>query len=173
MRAQIHAIFFVKTQHFCKNTKFLNGSTKFFYDLIFTFSGEYPRIERIGMDGTHRSTIISTKIYWPNGLTLDIPSKRVYFADSKLDFIDFCNYDGTGRQQVIANNHYLLHPHSLAVFEDQVYWTDRQLNRVMRARYVKFIYFLTLLNNVKYIGSFSEYMNNNFDRELPAVLPNL
>jgi low density lipoprotein-related protein 2 len=35
---------------------------------------------------------------------------------------------------VIANNHYLLHPHSLAVFEDQVYWTDRQLNRVMQAR---------------------------------------
>ena len=104
------------------------------------FLGEYPRIERIGMDGTHRSTIISTKIYWPNGLTLDIPSKRVYFADSKLDFIDFCNYDGTGRQQVIANNHYLLHPHSLAVFEDQVYWTDRQLNRVMRARYVTFLF---------------------------------
>ena len=100
------------------------------------------------MDGTHRSTIISTKIYWPNGLTLDIPSKRVYFADSKLDFIDFCNYDGTGRQQVIANNHYLLHPHSLAVFEDQVYWTDRQLNRVMRARYVKFIIFE---NKSKYI----------------------
>ena len=25
VRAQIHAIFFVKTQHFCKNTKFLNG----------------------------------------------------------------------------------------------------------------------------------------------------
>ena len=102
--------------------------------LFWTDWGEYPRIERIGMDGTHRSTIISTKIYWPNGLTLDIPTKRVYFADSKLDFIDFCNYDGTGRQQVIANNHYLLHPHSLAVFEDQVYWTDRQLNRVMRAR---------------------------------------
>ena len=130
VRAQIYTCDFVKTQH-----------------LIFTFSGEYPRIERIGMDGTHRSTIISTKIYWPNGLTLDIPSKRVYFADSKLDFIDFCNYDGTGRQQVIANNHYLLHPHSLAVFEDQVYWTDRQLNRVMRARYVKFIDFLKLLNS--------------------------
>jgi low density lipoprotein-related protein 2 len=86
------------------------------------------------MDGTQRSVIISTKIYWPNGLALDLPNKRVYFADSKLDFIDFCNYDGTGRQQVIANNHYLLHPHSLAVFEDVVFWTDRQLNRVMQAR---------------------------------------
>ena len=102
--------------------------------LFWTDWGENPRIERVGMDGTYRQVIIDTKIYWPNGLALDIPTKRVYFADSKLDFIDFCNYDGTGRQQVIANNHYLLHPHSLSVFEDQIYWTDRQLNRVLKAR---------------------------------------
>ena len=100
--------------------------------LFWTDWGENPRIERIGMDGSKRQAIISTKIYWPNGLALDIPTKRVYFADSKLDFIDMCNYDGTGRQQVIANNHYLLHPHSLSVFEDQIYWTDRQLNRVLK-----------------------------------------
>ena len=100
--------------------------------LFWTDWGENPRIERIGMDGSKRESIITTKIYWPNGLALDIPTKRVYFADSKLDFIDFCNYDGTGRQQVIANNHYLLHPHSLSVFEDQIYWTDRQLNRVLK-----------------------------------------
>lgn len=82
------------------------------------------------MDGTNRSVIISSKIYWPNGLTLDIVNQRVYFADSKLDFIDFCYYNGTGRQQVIAGSHYLLHPHSLTLFEDTLYWTDRQLNRV-------------------------------------------
>ena len=90
------------------------------------------RIERVGMDGTLRKATLTTKKYWPNRLALDIPTKRFYFADSKLDFIDFCNYDGTGRQQVIANNHYLLHPHSLSVFEDQIYWTDRQLNRVLK-----------------------------------------
>ena len=84
------------------------------------------------MDGTLREATITTKIYWPNGLALDVPAKRIYFADSKLDFIDFCNYDGTGRQQVTANNHYLLHPRSLSVFEDQIYWTDRQLNRVLK-----------------------------------------
>ncbi|KAI5717758.1 hypothetical protein M8J77_010754 [Diaphorina citri] len=101
--------------------------------LFWTDWGENPRIERIGMDGSNRSTIISTKIYWPNGLTLDIATRRVYFADSKLDFIDFCNYDGTGRQQVVAGSHYLLHPHSLTIFEDTLYWTDRQLNRVLSA----------------------------------------
>lgn len=113
--------------------------------LFWTDWGENPRIERVGMDGSNRQVIISTKIYWPNGLALDIPTKRVYFADSKLDFIDFCNYDGTGRQQVIANNHYLLHPHSLSVFEDQIYWTDRQLNRVLKVS-GPFIFPLTIFS---------------------------
>ena len=101
--------------------------------LFWTDWGENPRVERIGMDGTERSTIINTKIYWPNGLALDIANKRVYFADSKLDFIDSCLYDGTGRIQVLADSHYLLHPHSLTLFEDTMYWTDRQLNRVLSA----------------------------------------
>lgn len=99
--------------------------------LFWTDWGENPRIERIGMDGTNRSVIINTKIYWPNGLTLDTTTQRVYFADSKLDFIDFCYYNGTGRQQVLAGSHYLLHPHSLTLFEETLFWTDRQLNRVL------------------------------------------
>ncbi|RVE42510.1 hypothetical protein evm_012839, partial [Chilo suppressalis] len=105
--------------------------------LFWTDWGENPRIERVGMDGTQRSAIITTKIYWPNGLTLDTATKRVYFADSKLDFIDFCYYNGTGRQQVLAGSHYLLHPHSLTLFEDTLYWTDRQLNRVLSAHKFK------------------------------------
>ncbi|GIY65583.1 low-density lipoprotein receptor-related protein 2 [Caerostris extrusa] len=99
--------------------------------MFWTDWGENPRIESCGMDGTLRRVIVQTKIFWPNGLTIDIPNKRVYFADSKLDYIDFCNYDGSGRHQVLAKNHYLLHPHSLTIFEDTLYWTDRQLNRVL------------------------------------------
>ncbi|KAL4708620.1 hypothetical protein ACJJTC_001059, partial [Scirpophaga incertulas] len=101
--------------------------------IFWTDWGERPRVERAGLDGSGRVAIVTTKLYWPNGLTLDTATRRVYFADSKLDFIDFCNYDGTGRQQVLAGSHYLLHPHSLALFEDTVYWTDRQLNRVLSA----------------------------------------
>ncbi|KAK4304621.1 hypothetical protein Pmani_023496 [Petrolisthes manimaculis] len=37
------------------------------------------------------------------------------------------------RSQVLTGSHYLLHPHSLSIFEDNVYWTDRQLNRVFSA----------------------------------------
>lgn len=73
--------------------------------MFWTDWGENPRIESCGMDGTLRRVIVQTKIFWPNGLTIDIPNKRIYFADSKLDYIDFCNYDGSGRHQVLARNH--------------------------------------------------------------------
>ena len=73
--------------------------------LFWTDWGQHPRIESAGMDGSDRKVIVSDKIYWPNGLTLDKPARRLYFADARLDFIAFCNYDGSGRTQLIANDH--------------------------------------------------------------------
>ena len=66
------------------------------------------------MCGCDRTTIISTKLYWPNGLSIDYPNKRLYFADARLDYIEFCDYDGNHRHQVIASDHvsefYLFEP---------------------------------------------------------------
>ncbi|VDK84757.1 unnamed protein product [Cylicostephanus goldi] len=64
--------------------------------MFWTDWGQNPHIERANMDGTDRQIIVSTKIYWPNTIALDLTTDRVYFADSKLDYIDFVNYDGTG-----------------------------------------------------------------------------
>ncbi|XP_014669426.1 PREDICTED: low-density lipoprotein receptor-related protein 2-like isoform X2 [Priapulus caudatus] len=99
--------------------------------MFWTDWGDHPRLERAGLDGSNRTTIINTKVSWPNGLTIDYPTKRVYFADSRLDYIDYANYDGSGRHQVVANDHFLQHVHALALFEDTVYWTDRESNAVM------------------------------------------
>ncbi|XP_050419520.1 low-density lipoprotein receptor-related protein 2 [Patella vulgata] len=94
--------------------------------------GQNPKIERVGLDGSDRTPIITEKIYWPNALTLDYPNKRIYFADARLDFIDYCNYDGSGRQRMFSNDHFLRHPHALTIFEDRIYWTDRAANRISR-----------------------------------------
>ncbi|XP_078621857.1 low-density lipoprotein receptor-related protein 2-like isoform X1 [Branchiostoma floridae x Branchiostoma japonicum] len=101
------------------------------YRLMFwTDWGQNPRIERAGMDGSGRTTIVTEKLYWPNGLAIDFPTQKLYFADARLDYIDFCNYDGTGRRQVLASNQLIQHPHSITIFEDMVYWSDRTANRV-------------------------------------------
>uniref|UniRef100_A0A3B3R2I7 Low density lipoprotein receptor-related protein 2a n=1 Tax=Paramormyrops kingsleyae TaxID=1676925 RepID=A0A3B3R2I7_9TELE len=101
--------------------------------MFWTDWGRNPRIERASMDGKNRIVIISDKLYWPNGLTIDYPTKLLYFADAYLDFIDYCDYDGSNRKQVLASDLVLQHPHAITIFEDFVYWTDRYINRVIRA----------------------------------------
>ncbi|KIH52427.1 Low-density lipoprotein receptor repeat class B, partial [Ancylostoma duodenale] len=76
--------------------------------MFWTDWGQNPHIERANMDGTDRKIIVNTKIYWPNTIALDLTTDRVYFADSKLDYIDFVNYDGTA----IRTGAYQYCPHS-------------------------------------------------------------
>lgn len=49
------------------------------------------------MDGTGRSVIVDTKITWPNGLTLDYVTERIYWADAREDYIEFASLDGSNR----------------------------------------------------------------------------
>ena len=73
-----------------------------------------------------------TKLYWPNGLALDLVRERLYFADAHLDFIESCDYNGGNRAQLVANNLAMHHPHSLSFFEDSVFWVDRGHRQLMR-----------------------------------------
>ena len=66
--------------------------------------GRYPRVEMAGQDGSNRTTILSDKLYWPNGLAIDIYTQRLYVMDAKLDFIDSCDYDGSNRIRLLENH---------------------------------------------------------------------
>lgn len=100
--------------------------------MFWTDWGRYPRIERANLDGTNRRAIVTSKIFWPNGLTIDLIRERLYYADAHLDFIESCDYDGRNRKQIMANNLALHHPHSLSFFEDNVFWVDRGHRKLMR-----------------------------------------
>jgi len=58
--------------------------------MFWTDWGEVPKIERAGMNGdlSTRKVIVSEKIFWPNGLTIDFVNKQIYWIDGKLGFID-------------------------------------------------------------------------------------
>ncbi|XP_045777367.1 low-density lipoprotein receptor isoform X7 [Maniola jurtina] len=101
--------------------------------MYWTDWGQVPKIERAGMDGSHRQTIVSYDVKWPNGLTLDLVRKRVYWVDAKLNTISSCNYDGTARRVVLYSTDFLRHPFSITTFEDWVYWTDWDKTAVYRA----------------------------------------
>lgn len=61
-----------------------------------TLNGE-PGLERAYMDGTNRYGIIRSKLGWPAGITLDIDAKRVYWVDSRYDYVETTTYDGLHR----------------------------------------------------------------------------
>ncbi|XP_030630936.1 low-density lipoprotein receptor-related protein 2 [Chanos chanos] len=93
--------------------------------------GQNPRIERAGMDGSIRRAIVTQKVYWPNGLAIDYTTRRIYFADAYLKYIDYCDYDGNNRHQVFASDLALQHPHGMTIFEDDVYWSEHYSHQVM------------------------------------------
>lgn len=50
--------------------------------------GDKAFIGRVGMDGTNKSAIITTKIEWPNGITIDYTNDRLYWSDAHLNYIE-------------------------------------------------------------------------------------
>ena len=49
------------------------------------------------MDGSNRKDLVTTKLGWPGGITRDLVSKRVYWVDSRFDYIETVTYDGLKR----------------------------------------------------------------------------
>ncbi|XP_059387967.1 low-density lipoprotein receptor-related protein 2 [Carassius carassius] len=94
--------------------------------------GQNPRIEQASMDGSARRAIVTNKVYWPNGLTLDYTTRRLYFVDAYLKYIDYCDYDGKNRHQVFASDMVLQQPHGITIFEDNIYWSDRYTSQIMK-----------------------------------------
>jgi hypothetical protein len=41
------------------------------------------------MDGTNKSVIISTKLEWPNAITIDYTNDLLYWADAHLGYIEY------------------------------------------------------------------------------------
>nr|CAD7456754.1 unnamed protein product [Timema tahoe] len=101
--------------------------------MYWTDWGTEPKLERAGMDGSHRQTIVSYEVKWPNGLTLDLVGRKVYWVDAKLNVISSCNYDGSSRRVVLYSPDVLQHPFSITTFEDSVYWTDWDKQAVYKA----------------------------------------
>ncbi len=78
--------------------------------MYWTDWGSTPKIESATMDGKDRQVIADTRLYWPNGLTLDYTNNKLYWVDAKHHIIESANLDGSNRKAVISQGLlYLMH----------------------------------------------------------------
>ena len=92
--------------------------------MYWTDCGKHPKIERAGLDGSQRVTLVDTSVAWPNGITIDYHKKKIYWADAKLDKIEVMNLDGSNRRLVLDDK--LPHVFGFTVLGDRLFWTDWQ-----------------------------------------------
>lgn len=56
-----------------------------------------PRIDRAYMDGKQLFTLATESVGLPSGITVDIIQQRVYWVDSKFDYVGSVDYNGKNR----------------------------------------------------------------------------
>ena len=99
--------------------------------LFYTDWGEFPHISRATMDGSYHEKIITEDIAWPNAITIDYVTEKLFWADASLDYIAMANLDGSQRHIVLDQG--LPHTFALTTFMDHLYWTDWETQSIRRA----------------------------------------
>jgi low density lipoprotein receptor-related protein 5/6 len=92
--------------------------------------GSHPKLERAWLDGTHREVLVNTSIQWPNGLALDYIERKVYWGDAKLDKIEVCNLNGSGRRILLDKG--VPHIYGFGLIGKHLYWTDWQRRNLQK-----------------------------------------
>lgn len=97
------------------------------------------------MDGSERIELITEKLGWPNGVTLDIDNFRIYWCDAKLDKIEYAKMDGSDRRELTNTD--VPHVFGLTLMGDFLYWTDWQRRVIDRVHKETGEYFEINLNH--------------------------
>lgn len=108
------------------------------YGLLFwtDWDKKSPRIERASMSGEDRKIIVHIKEVnggWPNGLTLDYETSKIYWIDANSDSIHVVDYEGNNHRSLLRKIKSLGHPFSITLFENNLYWTDWKTNSISMA----------------------------------------
>ncbi|XP_051025717.1 prolow-density lipoprotein receptor-related protein 1-like [Acomys russatus] len=96
--------------------------------------GEEPQIEQAGMDGSNRKILVNQGLGRPTSIALDRLSWKIFWSDEKFHCIGSVNLDGSGVSVMQLTQ--TKSPFSVAVFEDEVFWSDLKTRTIQRVEKV-------------------------------------
>lgn len=88
---------------------------------------EKARVSRANLDGSDEVVLPVVPYGEPYGLAIDYEADRLYWFHTRPHFVRHSNLDGTDEQTMLPCLVGYLHPFSMVVFKDIVYFTDWQL----------------------------------------------
>ena len=80
------------------------------------------KIEQANMDGSARTTLVSSGLTWVNSLAMDYQNRLLYWCDASLDKIERVDLQGNNRVVILDLSP--LHPFGLALFGNVLFWSD-------------------------------------------------
>ncbi|XP_026332516.1 sortilin-related receptor isoform X2 [Hyposmocoma kahamanoa] len=84
-----------------------------------------PSVSRSNLDGTDVKVLFTKPIVqWPNGITIDQMSERIYWVDAMEDYIASADLNGQYFKKILVNDERVSHPFAVAVLKDKMYWDD-------------------------------------------------
>ncbi|OBS65549.1 hypothetical protein A6R68_05911, partial [Neotoma lepida] len=92
--------------------------------------GEEPQIKRAGMDGSSRKILVNQGLGRPTSIALDQLSWKIFWSDEKFHCIGSANLDGSGISMMQLTE--IKNPFSVAVFEDEIFWSDLKTRTIQR-----------------------------------------
>ncbi|CAH0403274.1 unnamed protein product [Chilo suppressalis] len=87
------------------------------------WGGAAAALERGDLSGGGRAALAAHRLVYPSGVCVDIPARRVYWADAYLDTLECARYDGTQRR-TLARLPTSQNVHQLSVLGSVVYAPD-------------------------------------------------
>ncbi|CAH0625561.1 unnamed protein product [Chrysodeixis includens] len=93
-----------------------------------------PSVSRSNLDGTDVKKLFGKPIVqWPNGITIDQMSERIYWVDAMEDYIASSDLNGDYFKRILWNDERVTHPFAVAVIKDKMYWDDWKVKSIFMA----------------------------------------
>lgn len=88
-------------------------------------------IIRSDLDGQNVKVLFNSQtVTWPNGITVDIDSKRIFWVDAKRDYLASSFYDGKDLKYLLRGEH-TPHPFAVAVHDNLIIFDDWILHKLL------------------------------------------